>query len=40
MTTPHTDRLSPLAYLAWLVPLIPLAWGVWQTLLKVVQLFQ
>ena len=33
-------RVSPLALaLAWLVVLIPLTWGVWETLVKVAQLF-
>jgi hypothetical protein len=31
---------SALVYLAWLVPGLPLLWGVWQTLIKVAQLFQ
>ncbi|WP_291428598.1 hypothetical protein [Deinococcus sp.] len=35
-----TQPLSPVIYLAWLVPGIPLVWGVWQTLIKVSQLFQ
>ena len=34
------DKVSAATYLVWLVPGIPLVWGVWQTLLKVVQLFQ
>lgn len=38
--TAAADRPSPLASLAWLVPGIPLVWGVWQTLIKVAQLFQ
>ncbi|WP_165795330.1 MFS transporter small subunit [Deinococcus koreensis] len=36
----QADKVSAATYLFWLVPGIPLAWGVWQTLLKVVQLFQ
>ncbi|GGL71666.1 hypothetical protein GCM10010840_07250 [Deinococcus aerolatus] len=39
-TEPPTEQPSPVTYLAWLVPGIPLVWGVWQTLLKVAQLFQ
>ncbi|CAM4208611.1 MFS transporter small subunit [Deinococcus marmoris] len=35
-----TEQTSPVTYLVWLVPGIPLVWGVWQTLIKVVQLFQ
>ncbi|WP_295816194.1 hypothetical protein [uncultured Deinococcus sp.] len=36
----RTEPISPVAYLAWLVPGLPLVWGVWQTMIKVVQLFQ
>ncbi|CAM3657402.1 MFS transporter small subunit [Deinococcus frigens] len=36
----QAEQTSPLTYLAWLVPGIPLVWGVWQTLIKVAQLFQ
>ncbi|GAA5436161.1 hypothetical protein GCM10008959_00930 [Deinococcus seoulensis] len=40
-STPEpTEQLSPVIYLTWLVPGIPLVWGVWQTLIKVAQLFQ
>lgn len=35
----QTPPATPLILLAWLVPAVPLAWGVWQTLLKVAQLF-
>lgn len=41
MTNPGSEPpVSPITYLFWLVPGIPLVWGVWQTLLKVFQLFQ
>ncbi|MFC6618264.1 MFS transporter small subunit [Deinococcus radiophilus] len=40
MTNETVRSVSPvLIALAWLVVLIPLAWGVWQTLIKVAQLF-
>ncbi|GHF93472.1 hypothetical protein GCM10017783_01880 [Deinococcus piscis] len=42
MTRPSepTANVSPLLIgLAWLVVLIPLGWGVWETLVKVGQLF-
>ncbi|MCY1703020.1 MULTISPECIES: MFS transporter small subunit [Deinococcus] len=42
MTRPseQTASASPLLIaLTWLVVLIPLAWGVWETLVKVTQLF-
>ncbi|WP_309573107.1 hypothetical protein [Deinococcus sp.] len=38
-TPTQTASVSPITYLAWLVPGIPLVWGVWQTLIKVAQLF-
>lgn len=40
-STPSTATASPaLIGLCWLIVGLPLAWGIWQTLLKVVQLFQ
>ncbi|MDO4262581.1 MAG: hypothetical protein Q4C67_00100 [Deinococcus sp.] len=42
MTRPseQTAQVSPLLIaLAWLVVVIPLGWGVWETLVKVAQLF-
>ncbi len=39
-TLPNPERTSPITYLVWLVPGLPLLWGVWQTLIKVAQLFQ
>lgn len=38
-TPTQTEPVSPITYLAWFVPGIPLVWGVWQTLIKVAQLF-
>lgn len=43
MTQPRkttTEATPAVTYLVWLVPGIPLVWGVWQTMIKVVQLFQ
>ncbi|WP_274379523.1 MFS transporter small subunit [Deinococcus kurensis] len=37
--TAETAPATPVILLAWLVPAVPLVWGVWQTLLKVAQLF-
>lgn len=39
-TETPTEKTSPVTYLVWLVPGLPLVWGVWQTLIKVAQLFQ
>lgn len=45
MTQPQTDRHSPastssgLVALAWLVVIVPMLWAIWQTLIKVAQLF-
>ncbi|MBB6017475.1 hypothetical protein ACFP9V_18370 [Deinococcus radiopugnans] len=39
-TETPTEKTSPMTYLVWLVPGLPLVWGVWQTLIKVAQLFQ
>jgi hypothetical protein len=29
-----------LVYLAWLIVILPIVWALWQTLLKVIQLFK
>jgi hypothetical protein len=37
--TPQQTPIG-LVYLAWLIVILPIVWALWQTLLKVIQLFK